>query len=389
MMSNKSSGGTLTAGQRKALAAVPELKDSVFPAARASIPAWTYTDQARFDSEKSLIFQKRPMAAVPAAVMPKRASYFHTDIIGMPVLLTRSSEGAVSAFVNVCRHRGAKLCTSADAVVGTRIVCPYHAWTYRLDGSLFNIPRQEIFPGIDKTANSLLKLPALEAGGLIWVGLHPQQEVDFSSVRGEIEEDLDALGLKDMWMYEKATFPVKANWKLVMDTMLDAYHVTRLHKDSLARFFVDTENLIHSIGPHVRNTSARGNFSRSAPIEDFETARQVTVFAYTLFPNAIVVVSPHFVSLAILRPMATDRTDVDYYMLTNHPPTDDRQQELMRRSFELMQVAFGKEDFWAAELCHAGLRTGTLKEVQLGGMEIQMALFHDAVNECLGAAGKP
>jgi nitrite reductase/ring-hydroxylating ferredoxin subunit len=387
-MNIKAPAGTLTPGQRKALASLPELKDSVFPKARATIPAVTYTDPERFAQEKTAIFRRRPVAAAPSSIMPKPASYFHVDILGMPVLLTRSSEGVVAAFVNVCRHRGAKLCSSSQAVAGNRIVCPYHAWTYRLDGTVFNIPRQEIFPGIDKNDHSLSKLPVLEAGGLIWVGIDPNESIDFSTVQGEIEDDLNGLGLGDMHVFEKMTFPVQANWKLVMDTMLDAYHVTRLHKDSLAKFFVDTENLIDAIGPHVRNTSARGNFSRAMPIETFEDARRITVLGYTLFPNAVVVVSPYFVSLGILRPVATDHTAVDYYMLVNRPPADDIDRDRMQRSFDLMKIAFGKEDFWAAEMCDAGLRTGTLKDLQLGGMEVQMALFHDAVNQCLAASSE-
>jgi phenylpropionate dioxygenase-like ring-hydroxylating dioxygenase large terminal subunit len=266
-------------------------------------------------------------------------------------------------------------------------VCPYHAWTYKLDGSLFAIPREETFPGINKSEIALTPLPCVEAGGFIWVGIDPEHPVDFSTVQGELEQDLNALGLGEMTIFDKVTFPIKANWKLVMDTMLDSYHVTRLHKDTLARFFVDAENIIDPIpsgGPHVRVAAARGNFERKIVCEDFEGARQIMVFHYTLFPNAIVVVSPEFISVGILRPIATDRTDVDYFMLINQPPADEKAQNKMRRSFDLMEAAFGREDYWAAELCDAGLRTGTLKEVQLGGMEVQMTLFHQTVNQCLG-----
>ena len=169
-----------------------------------------------------------------------------------------------------------------------------------------------------------------------------------------------------------------------MDSMLDSYHVTRLHKDSLARFFVDVENVIDCIGPHIRAAAARGNFTRSIPCDTFEAARQIMVFAYTLFPNGIIVVSPTFVSVGIVRPVATDRTAVDYFMLANAPPANERDGERLRRSFELMRQAFGREDYWAAEQCDAGLRSGALQAVQIGGMEIQIPMFHRFINECLG-----
>jgi Rieske 2Fe-2S family protein len=378
-----SDSGQLTAGQKRALSLIPENQDSVFPQVRAQIAASTYIDPARFTAERAHVFRKLPIIAAASALLPTPGSYVQRDLLGMPVLLARSKGGQVAAFVNACRHRGARLCSASDAIEGNRIVCPYHAWTYRLDGTVFGIPRQETFPGIDKANFSLRKLPVLEAGGLIWVGLNPDEPLDFASVQGEIESDLDALGLASMTVFDRTTFEIRANWKLVMDTMLDSYHVTRLHKDSLARFFVDVQNIVDPIGPHIRAAAARGNFTRGSPCETFAEARKVMVFAYTLFPNGIVVVSPEFVSVGIVRPVATDRTDVEYFMLIDGPPQDDKTAGRMRRSFDLMKQAFGKEDYWAAEQCDIGLRSGALQEVELGGMEIQITMFHQIVNDCL------
>jgi phenylpropionate dioxygenase-like ring-hydroxylating dioxygenase large terminal subunit len=364
---------------------MPENDASVFPKVRATIPAVTYIDPGRFELERKLVFHRRPVIAGPSVLLPKPGSYAQRELLGVPVLLTRAKEGDVRAFINVCQHRGARLCSAVDATEATRIVCPYHAWTYRLDGTLFAIPRQETFPGINKAHHSLRSLPALEAGGFIWVGLDVESSVDFSSAQGEIEQDLDSLGLADMTVFDRTTFEIRANWKLVMDTMLDSYHVTRLHKDSLARFFVDVQNIVDAIGPHIRAAAARGNFTRSSACQTFEEARKVMVFAYTLFPNGIVVVSPEFVSVGIVRPVSTDRTDVDYFMLTNAAPEGEKAIEKMRRSFDLMKLAFGREDYWAAEQCDVGLRSGALKDVQLGGMEIQISMFHNIVNECLTA----
>jgi phenylpropionate dioxygenase-like ring-hydroxylating dioxygenase large terminal subunit len=381
--------GVLSAGQRKALAALPDLRESKFPQVRASIPSASYTDLRRFVDEMTHVFRKWPVIAAPSALLSASSSYAAVELVGMPVLLTRTKEGLVNAFANVCRHRGAKLCSSTDPVEAVRLVCPYHAWTYRLDGTLFSVPRQETFPGIDRGEFGLVRLPVVESGGLIWVGVDPKADTDFSSVRGEIEEDLDALGLGNMTLFRKTTFLIRANWKLVMDTMLDSYHVTRLHKDSLAKFFVDAENIVDTIGPHIRAAAARGNFDRSIPVDDFSAARKIMVFAYTLFPNGIIVVSPYFISVGVLRPIASDRSEVDYYMLIDQPPADDVEKSKLQRSFDLMETAFGKEDYWAAELCDAGLRSGALEFVQLGGMEVQITLFHNAVNTCLGLDTDP
>jgi hypothetical protein len=172
-----------------------------------------------------------------------------------------------------------------------------------------------------------------------------------------------------------------------MDSMLDSYHVTRLHKDSLAQFGVDSENMIDRIGPHIRNAAHRGNFDREKISNRHDEMRHMMVFSYIPFPNGIIVVSPHYISLGVVRPVAIDRTEVDYYQLYDCPPRDERISGKMRQAFDLMEQVFAKEDYWAAAMCDQGLRSGTIDQIQLGGMEVQIRMFHDAVNDCLAAAG--
>ncbi|MFA7441362.1 MAG: aromatic ring-hydroxylating dioxygenase subunit alpha [Sphingomonadaceae bacterium] len=377
----------LTQGQMQLLEQMPELKDCRFPEVRDTVPASNYVDPARFDAEMDAVFRRVPVIACPSALLPEPRSYTQVEITGVPVLVTRNKEGIVKAFASVCRHRGMKLCTSNDPVNAGRLVCPYHAWTYDMDGALIGMPRSETFPGLDKSELGLFELPCVEAGGIVWVGIEPKNNPDFSKVQGDLEADFNALGLRDMAVYDRTTFKVAANWKLVMDSMLDSYHVTRLHKDSLARFFVDSQNTIDRIGPHIRNAAHRGNFERELLSDDFEEVRKIMVFSYIPFPNGILVVSPEFISLGIVRPIATDRCEVDYYMLVNQQPQDEKTENRMRRSFDLMGQAFGREDYWAAEMCDSGLRSGKLKEVHLGGMEVQIRMFQNAVTDCLTAAG--
>jgi phenylpropionate dioxygenase-like ring-hydroxylating dioxygenase large terminal subunit len=376
----------LTSGQQALLKSMPAIADIRLPQVRDTIPAANYTDPNRFESEMQAVFRKVPVLAGPSAMLPKAREYLGIDITGMPVLLTRSKEGAVHAFANVCRHRGMKLCLSREAVGAPRIVCPYHAWTYDLDGRLVGLPRSEIFPGLSKQELGLVRLPCVEAGGLIWVGLDPKVTLDFSKVEGELAADFDAFNMKNLFLFDKATFKVNANWKLIMDSMLDSYHVTRLHKDSLARFGVDSENMIDRIGPHIRNAAHRGNFDRAKITDRHGEMRQMMVFSYIPFPNGIVVVSPHYISLGVVRPVATDRTEIDYYQLYDGPPRDERIAGKMRQAFDLMERVFAKEDYWAAEMCDQGLRSGTIQDIQLGGMEVQIRMFHDAVAGCLDAA---
>ncbi len=381
-----SMGGTVTEGQRRLLERMPELADCKFPQVRDAIPATNYIDPARYEAELKAVWKSVPVIAAPSALLPESKTYHQVTIAGMPVLLTRNKDGEAKAFANVCRHRGMKLCTSTKTEKAPRLVCPYHAWTYDLDGKLIGLPRAEIFPGLPKSELGLLELPSREAGGLIWVGLDPVKEPDFSTVEGELANDFDALGMGTSYLAHYATFPVQANWKLVMDSMLDSYHVTRLHKDSLAQFSTDSENQIDRIGPHIRNAAHRSNFERKLITDRHDELRWLMVFSYIGFPNGIVVVSPHYISLGVVRPIAVDQCAVDYYLLAPRKPETKRAEERLKKSMDLMTKVFGEEDYWAAAMCQEGLSSGTMKEVQLGGMEVQIRMFQDAVTDCLERA---
>lgn len=381
----KSKAGEVTEGQWRLLSAMPELADCRYPAVRDAIPASHYIDPARYEAELKAVFKRRPVIAAPVAVLDQPRSFHAVTIAGMPVLLTRNKDGAVKAFANVCRHRGMKLCTADRTQHGPRIVCPYHAWTFDLDGKLVGLPRAETFPGLDKAQMGLVELPSRVAGGLVWVGLDPACPPDFSDVTGELADDLDALQLGESHCYDHATFPVKANWKLVMDSMLDSYHVTRLHKDSLAQFSVDSENQIDRIGPHIRNAAHRSNFERKLITRRHDELRWIMVFSYIGFPNGIIVVSPRYISLGVVRPIAVDECAVDYYMLVPEAPASEKALNGLKKSMTLMTQVFANEDYWAAAMCHQGLSSETIGQVQLGGMEVQIRMFQDAVSDCLNA----
>jgi hypothetical protein len=159
--------------------------------------------------------------------------------------------------------------------------------------------------------------------------------------------------------------------------------VIRLHRNTLAKYFVDTPIVIDTVGRHIRSTSARANFSRAALGDHVASVRQVAVIGYVLFPNCTLVLSPEYLSVIILRPRSFEATDVDYLLLTDASAPDEALQRRLQKSFDLMDRAFGQEDFWVAEQAQIGLKASDLKNLTLGGMEAQMALFHETVEAFL------
>ena len=141
------------------------------------IPAANYYDSDIWQKEVDLIFKRTPLVLGVSKEIPNPGDYKSIDALGVPVLITRDSDGNLNAYLNACRHRGAALVENG---IGNkkRFGCPYHGWTYGEDGSLIGIASQEDFGSIDKACKSLVRLPVLEKAGIIWVILTPDSKVD-------------------------------------------------------------------------------------------------------------------------------------------------------------------------------------------------------------------
>jgi phenylpropionate dioxygenase-like ring-hydroxylating dioxygenase large terminal subunit len=348
-------------------------------AARSSVSAEVYLNPTRFAAEQERLFRRLPLPVAPSALLAPGTVMTH-DHYGLPLLVSRDHDGAAHVSLNVCQHRGTRLLDAQEPVKVASVVCPYHAWSYRLDGCLAGLPRPETFSGLNKKDHDLPRMPCCEAGGLIWVGLERASPPDFAAVAGDLAEDLDAFGLADMHLYLRHTHEVAANWKLIMDAFQESYHIQRLHAKTIAPFFAESVTAGDRIGPHMRAAVGRSDFLAAAGMQDFERLRRVITYSYTAFPATTIIVSPDYVNILVCYPQAVDHTRVDDFMLIPEAPKDEKAEDHWRRSFALLDGGvFGSEDFHAAALEQVGLASGGLPELLLGGLEQSIRHFHDTV----------
>ena len=356
------------------------------PAACAHrVPVANYTDTDRFIREREQIFWRTPQIIAHASQLPRPGDVLIHDWLGLPLLTARDQDGRVGSVMNVCRHRGMRLLKDEGHYQLTSLICPYHTWTYGLDGRLRNIPRMESFTDIDPEQHGLVAVPTEERHGLIWLQATPGEPMDLDAHLAGLGFDLDLFGFPEYHFFKQSIKRVRCNWKLVQDAFLDGYHVVRLHKNTVAPYFPDALAESDRVGRHIRSAVARNEIAETRDLDapDLDLRRHAT-FSYTLFPNAILVMHPDYNSVISLFPQSADETIFVHSMLVPLWPLREESRAHYERSFNLIDGGvFEAEDLHVCVEAQKGFVSGANDSLLFGALEKAAAEFHQIVEQAL------
>jgi glycine betaine catabolism A len=193
-----------------------------------------YTDEAIFALDMEHVFYREWLFVGHTCELPKAGSYFSLQIGAYPILLVRGADSVVRAFVNSCRHRGARLCAESRGTA-PKLVCPYHQWTYELDGRLF--AARQMGPGFDRARFSLKQVHCETVAGYIFVCLGADAP-DFAPTRAHLEPYLAPHRIDQARVAFESTIMEEGNWKLVWENNRECYHCAANHPE-LARTYTD------------------------------------------------------------------------------------------------------------------------------------------------------
>ena len=336
----------------------------------------TYVASARVEEEQASIFRRVPLVAGLSADLPEIGSFVTQDHCGIPVLIVRDRDGEVRAFLNACRHRGTRLVSEAQGRT-SRFICPFHAWSYDLEGRLAGIPHASAFGEIDRSDLGLVRLPTCERNGVIWIGLQADSGALLDPALGDLAAELDGWNLSGQRLGSSRELVLAMNWKLANDTFGETYHFEFLHRRTLSLAYHGNTTAYRTFGRHHRMVFASRSIKdiASRPESEWELRSHATI-AYFLFPNAQLLISPRYCSLYRIAPDLgrADRCVVQQAFYVDARIEDDDRARILQEGLALHEEVILGEDFRVAATAQAGLASGLLPRLIFGRNE--PALHH-------------
>ena len=346
------------------------------------VPASNYFDEARWRLEMGRVFKRVPLTLGFSAELPSPGDYKAMEVAGVPVLLSRGTDGAVRSFVNSCSHRGAIILKEGTGHA-RRFSCPYHAWTYNQEGDLVGILDRENFGEVDESCLGLTTLPVAERAGLIFGVLTPGFPMDIDTFLAGYDELLEHLGFANCRVVGSQAI-AGPNWKVAYDGYVDLYHLPILHRETFGPK-MNNKAEYDAWGPHQRVTSPSRNAADTLadqPEDQWDIDR-MTLGVWTIFPHVSIAsfdAGGRVLMVSQLFPGADVGSSVTVQTFLHTQPDAPGQAEDIERTMAFLHHVVADEDYYTGLRIQKALRTGAKKEVLFGRNEGGGQRFHQWVD---------
>jgi phenylpropionate dioxygenase-like ring-hydroxylating dioxygenase large terminal subunit len=300
----------------------------------------------------------------------------------------RQPDSSLKAFVNICSHRGAPLneCDHGKAKKGRMFSCPYHGWTYDLEGKLVAVPfGNEGFDSIDRDTLGLKPLDVQEKHGMIFVMPNPDMTFDIDDVLGGIQERLSGFGFEESYYMGAKQVFTDFSWKLNMDTFHEYYHFEFLHPESIATMaYSNTANYRQYGRNHSMGSPALAiNELKDIPEDQWEPMNYSSYVNY-IFPNTVIfVVADHFQTWRVY-PISPDRSVVYHSMFLPQEPATPEDRQQYEEYFQMINDVAVAEDYSLVDKVNRGLKAGIPRNVLIGRNEPGVQNMHRQLQDVLG-----
>ncbi|MBS1849690.1 MAG: aromatic ring-hydroxylating dioxygenase subunit alpha [Acidobacteria bacterium] len=325
-----------------------------------TLPARYYVDPDVYKQEIDRFFCRMWVCAGRADQVSNPGDYFLRELANESIIVIRDNQRQIRAFYNVCRHRGTRMCTVEEGKFSGRIQCPYHGWTYGLDGKLIGAPHME---GLAREEYPLHGVRTELWDGHIFINLQ-SQAAPLAAQLQDLPQKFANWRMQDLRLYKRKVYDVKANWKFIILNYNECLHCPVLHPTlNKLTDYMSGDNADPNRGyvggsmgfkDGVKTMSLDGKLRRDYLPCLTEKERQEVQY-YSIYPNLLLSLHPDYMMLHTLWPKAVDRTEIICEMYF-HP------QEMAKPDFQGDDaVEFwdrtNKEDWSVSELSQLGIQS--------------------------------
>jgi glycine betaine catabolism A len=375
-----------------------QLTVPIEPSLRSTLPGAYYTSPAMFEIESEQIFARSWMCVGRADSVARPGQLITVQVADESVLVTRDRAGQLHGLLNVCRHRGTRICAGpAEEVSSVR--CPYHGWTYGLDGRLIAAPNMPDMPDLQKERHGLVPVNVTTWAGYLWCCLDPGAGPLLAQVEPQITERLGSAGALGAYQPESlavghsVTYDVAANWKALIENFTECYHCPIIHPQLTAAvpefrsgYGSISGGRFHgaALAERMEAFSSSGKaVRRTLPGLAPETGR--LFYGVILLPNVFLILVPDHIGFFRLEPLGCDRTLVTCDWLFEADAVADEGFD-PSDSVELLDIT-NRQDFAACERCQLGMSSRSFRD---GGVLVPSEhLITEFYRYLAGAVGLP
>jgi len=356
-----------------------------------------YVDPVRAEREKRELFQRQPLVAGLSADLPQPGDGLLFEETGQPSLVIRGEDGRLRAFLNMCTHRGSKLVHGREdgtCHLGTRLTCPFHAWTFDLDGRVVGVPGREGFEELGLDSRRLIPVGVEEWGGIVFVRPSPTGGAGgIPEYLGGFASELEQLELHKLARIRSSRLTAEADWKLALDTYCEGYHFGALHRSTVGDSYCSNVAVFDDFAPHWRLGFADKRLKSLVGMPEAEWPDVEYSGIHFVFPNTVLVVGSlgggeMCVRLFRLFPGPRPGT-MSCCISVYAPPSVARDEGRVRREFPFDdgESEITKEDYRVAVESQRNLESAPEGfKVVYGRNEPALQAVHRAIHSRIGTA---
>jgi len=370
-----------------------DIAEGYDPDADWSLPGWLYTDPEYFDVEVARVIRPSWQIVCHVSDLPEAGDYHTLDYIGESVIAARGEDGVVRAFANVCRHRAMRL-VEGPSGCAKKLVCPYHAWAYELDGRLTGVPMKADYPALDLAQNGLVPVDVEIWRGFVFVRLEDKGGPSVGEMMAPYEPEIEPYRFAEMQTLSPVRLRDRAvNWKNVGDNYSDNLHIPVAHA-GLTRLFgksyaIEAQPWVDKMSGYLADKPSNDRWERLYQAhlpraEHLREEQQKLWLYYKLWPNMAFDIYPDQVDFMQWLPL-TPTTSVLREMAFALPD-DRREMKLVRYANWRINRTVNAEDTWLITRVQQGMASQSYSVGPIGESEVCLRSFAKKIRQLIPEA---